>query len=975
MDYSPKKVSYRRGGGGGRGRSGQEGSSSRGRGSQGENIRGKRGQLSFRGRGDVKEKISSDDQEKEHSKNIHDDSKQDKPSSHDISSKSTIPTDLECLKIEEPDVAPVICRGKLITVDEPNFKSYRLRTNDELTIGKDLPIITNVYNFKVKENLYVDLFSVHFLNSDKQINEKFKNSRKRAVVMKVLADADNKFDLDNFVYDDSNLLYVLSGIMKNQKYEFIIDQNAKVINYVRFEKAKSLLIKLTNNDNISHFESKTFLNLMLTQFAKNPYNENYNKKCTGIGNQLFFKPSEAYSNKVSLDFLRQIWPGLCFSISLGPRGLPILNINQNYALFPKSDLTAIDFYCEANGVKVNTLKLENLSMNQIQRQRMTNLLKGLNLSVDYNKSREFTVYNVIDKIPSKTMIEIEGEKMTVNDYYKKRYNINLKYPNLPLIQMNPEQAKIYIPMELVKISEKPQKLKQKLEGHLIAKMVQNCTKLPEKKFSEINNYLKDIKKDGDIILRKFGTDIGNQIKTTGKILPTIKVRQPVDEKKRSIYDNKLKNFTYGIVFVNNPINPKARGNYIGKINHIINNVRKYGCGFNSNVAPLYDCNFNSRDNLHEVLKCRLEKLNDADKKNHLIIFIIRDGCTSYGLIKMYCEQKEFLGCHSQVLKSKTLEKVNVSNPRCRVTLNISMKINGKLGGLSKDLYYEDNNQKLIDFKKKFFNEKDATIYIGADVIHPSPHDSGQNFIPSISAVVGSMDILGFKYAISGRVHTTTVKQNKQAMETLQYFQEQIHERIISFKNATGVVPKHIVVFRDGVADSQFKITMDYEVYSIHKVCESINKNYKPTITFLVVQKRHGVRFFDPKQSIDKFFNGNVPPNTVISKDIVNPELLDFYVIPHKGALGTSKPCHVYALYDDWKLTLDEISLLTCWMANICTRCTDPIGIPTPCYYADLACTRLKHHYIEKKELLKKMKSQSKITIDIHPSMVNEQFFV
>lgn len=213
------------------------------------------------------------------------------------------------------------------------------------------------------------------------------------------------------------------------------------------------------------------------------------------------------------------------------------------------------------------------------------------------------------------------------------------------------------------------------------------------------------------------------------------------------------------------------------------------------------------------------------------------------------------------------------------------------------------------------------------------------------------------------------------METLQFFNEQIKERITSFKNSTNTVPKHIVVFRDGVADSQFKITMDHEVSAIHKVCESINKNYKPTITFLVIQKRHGVRFLDPKKSSDKFFNGNVPPNTVITKDIINPELLDLYVVPHKGSLGTSKPCHVYALYDDWKLSLDEISLLICWMANICTRCPDPIGIPTPCYYADLACTRLKHHYIEKKELLERSKSKSNITIDIHPSIRDEQFFV
>uniref|UniRef100_A0A0K0DSJ6 Piwi domain-containing protein n=1 Tax=Strongyloides stercoralis TaxID=6248 RepID=A0A0K0DSJ6_STRER len=870
------------------------------------------------------------------------------------------------------DSSHVINRNSLTTVENPNFKCYRIREKEQLTIGKDIPLVTNVYNFKLKENIYVDLFRVHFLNAKKELDENFKKSRKRDVVMKVLSEAKNKFDIKNFVFDDANLLYVTSGVMTEQRYEYCLDPDAKKVVYVRFEKTKSLLIKLSNVDNVSYTESKTFLNLMITQFAKIPFLESYNKQCTGIGNTLFFKPPETKSDNYSLDFLRQIWSGLCFSISLGPRGLPILNINQSFGVFPKLTLTAIDFYCEANGVQRNTLKLEKMTMNENQRARMTALLKGLNLSVDYNKSREFTIYSVIDKIASKTVIEIDDKKTTIPNYFKERYNIQLKYPDLPLIQMNPEAAKIYIPMELVKISDKPQRLKQKLEPYLTSKMVKCCTKLPGDKFSEVNSYLENIKKDGDVILKKFGTDIGNQIQTVGKILPAIKVKLPADPQKRTVYDEKLKNFTYGVVFVNRPDAPNKYNSYIDKIKFIISNVKKYGCNFASDL-PSYKHEFNTKDNLSNILKKELDKL--TTKKNHLVIFVIRENCTSYGSLKMYCEQKEYLGCHSQVLKTKTLFKVNPSNPRCRVTLNIAIKINGKLGGLSKDLIYEENDPKLNEFKKKFFNKNDATIYIGADVIHPAPQDVGKNSIPSISAVVGSMDILGFKYAVSGKVHTETINQNKQAMETLQFFNEQIKERITSFKNSTNTVPKHIVVFRDGVADSQFKITMDHEVSAIHKVCESINKNYKPTITFLVIQKRHGVRFLDPKKSSDKFFNGNVPPNTVITKDIINPELLDLYVVPHKGSLGTSKPCHVYALYDDWKLSLDEISLLICWMANICTRCPDPIGIPTPCYYADLACTRLKHHYIEKKELLERSKSKSNITIDIHPSIRDEQFFV
>uniref|UniRef100_A0A0N5BSZ5 Piwi domain-containing protein n=2 Tax=Strongyloides papillosus TaxID=174720 RepID=A0A0N5BSZ5_STREA len=880
-------------------------------------------------------------------------------------------------KKTEVEKSIVVYKGspqKLATAELPDYKFYRLRNQDKdkLTVGKDLSILTNVYDFKFSDNLYVDLYSVHFLNSEKKEDEKFKQSKKRDVVMKILyREIQNKSDLNNFIYDDHNLLYVKSGVFKEKKYEYCVDPDARRVMYIRFEKAKHLPIILSNTDNTTFCESNTFLSLMVTQFSKFSFSQNYNKSCTGIGNELYFRPPSAESDSFSLNFMKQIWPSLCFNILLGPRGIPLINVNQNHAVFAKSDLTVIDYYCYINGVDRRKVNLSNVSMNENQRKNLTNILKGLNLTVEYNKLREFTIFKVIDKIPEKTFIDKDGKKMSILQYFNQQYNIKLKCPRLPLLQMNPESANILIPMELVKVSDKPQKLRRKLEGELTAKMIRKCTKSPATLFKEINTNLDVVKKDANDVLKIFGANIGNQIKTVAKVLPHIEVKYPVNVEKREPYDKHLKNFSYGVIIVDRSVFKKKYKETIDKVKHIIKNVTNYGCDFSRNLDPRYEIDYDSRSNLFDILKPKLEAIGKNQRKNHLIIFIVGESSSSYGMIKMYCEHKEFLGCHSQVLRTKTLFKLNHNNKYCRVTLNIAMKLNGKLGGLSKNLYFKESDPILTDFCKKFFNEKDATIYIGADVIHPAPQDTGDNRLPSISAVVGSVDILGFKYAISGRIHTTTVQKGKQAMETLQFFKEQIKERLFSFKNSTGVVPRHIVVFRDGISITQFKIAVDYEVSSIHAACKEINEKYEPTITFVVVQKRHGVRFMNLQNSP----NYNVPQNTVVANDIVNPEFLDFYAVPHKGALGTSKPCHVYALYDDWNLTLNEISLLTCWMSNVCTRCPDPIGIPTPCYYADLACTRLKHHYIERKEYLRRNKEKKDVTIDIHPLIEGEQFFV
>uniref|UniRef100_A0A0K0ENM3 Piwi-domain-containing protein n=1 Tax=Strongyloides stercoralis TaxID=6248 RepID=A0A0K0ENM3_STRER len=861
------------------------------------------------------------------------------------------------------------------TVENPSFKPYRMRKNEALTIGESMKVLTNCYNLSFKNNLNVSLFTVNFLNSKKEICENFKKSLKRDLLMNVLFNDTSNFFTPNIVYDDSNLLYVANETL-NDIYEYCIDSNAMNKYYIRLEKVKYFQINYNDINKTLNAESKTFLNLMLTQFTRIPYDDMYNKKWIGLGNQLYYKPTENTSRECDLDFLRRLLSGISLSILLGPRSQTILNVDQIHGIFPKSELTAIDFYIEVHGAKRIEHRLENASMNVSQRKKMTNLLKGINLSISYNKTKEFTIHEVVNKIPEKTIIIKDGKKITISEYFKETYNITLKYPKLPLIQMNPKHANIFIPMELVSISMKPQRLRQKLEGILASLMVKRCTKLPSVKFSNINNFLKNFKEDASKYLKSYDVNIGQQIETEAKIFPNISINYPAKKEDRNFYDKVLQNFSYGIIFMSKIDNDNKRERYILTIEHIIKNVSKFGCDFTQNMKPKYVCDYKKNEKLFNLIEGNIKKLENNEIKNHLIFFIINnDSLNYYGEIKMVCEQKSFIGCHSQILKLKTIEKINLKANMCNVTTNIAIKMNGKLGGISKSLNFNCNDKNLTAFKKKFFNKNSPTIFMGADVIHSSEQDNDKDRHPSISAVVGSMDILGVKYAVSGKIHTTTINKGKQAMETIQYLKEQVEERLLSYEKATGTLPKHIIFFRDGVADSQFKLTMDHEVKSIHEACSSIKSKYTPTITFLVVQKRHGIRFFNSEKNDSKHFNGNVPPNTIVANDIVNPELLDFYAVFHKGLLGTSKPCHVYALYDDWNLTLDEISLISCWMANVCTRCTTPISIPTPCYYADLACTRLKHHYIQK-QLLEKNNIKDDVNyLEIHPHIKCEQFFV
>jgi hypothetical protein len=76
---------------------------------------------------------------------------------------------------------------------------------------------------------------------------------------------------------------------------------------------------------------------------------------------------------------------------------------------------------------------------------------------------------------------------------------------------------------------------------------------------------------------------------------------------------------------------------------------------------------------------------------------------------------------------------------------------------------------------------------------------------------------------------------------------------------------------------------------------------KPTITLIIVGKRHHVRLFPSKEN-EADRSGNCVAGTVVDSDVVNPVEFDFYLLSHGGILGTSRPAHYNVLLDENKFT-------------------------------------------------------------------------
>ena len=222
-----------------------------------------------------------------------------------------------------------------------------------------------------------------------------------------------------------------------------------------------------------------------------------------------------------------------------------------------------------------------------------------------------------------------------------------------------------------------------------------------------------------------------------------------------------------------------------------------------------------------------------------------------------------IGIPTQCVQSKHVHRTNP-----QVCANIALKINSKLGGINH----------VIDPGVKSPVFREPVIIFGADVTHPSPTENG---IPSIAAVVASMDANATKYC--ARVRAQNHKSGKGAQEIINDLAVMVKELLIEFYKANRKLkPSKIIFYRDGVSEGQFDQVLVHEVRAVQQACIMLEKDYRPRITFVVVHKRRHTRLFCENQRDEVGKARNVPPGTTVDSGITHPYEFDFYLCSHYG---------------------------------------------------------------------------------------------
>ncbi|KZV70736.1 Piwi-domain-containing protein [Peniophora sp. CONT] len=256
------------------------------------------------------------------------------------------------------------------------------------------------------------------------------------------------------------------------------------------------------------------------------------------------------------------------------------------------------------------------------------------------------------------------------------------------------------------------------------------------------------------------------------------------------------------------------------------------------------------------------------------------------------------------------------NPTGLFGNNIAMKLNAKLGGV--------NN---VASNPSLDSLSSGTMIIGADVTHPGP---GAVTRPSIASVVVSLDKHWAKYYSFMDVQPPRV-------ERIENLRDLIYTALQRWWTVNGKrLPQRIIYFRDGISEGQYVDTGEYEELHIRQAWEraakELNLPFKFDFTFIVVEKRHHLRFLPHvgQQTLD-----NIPPGLLVEDQVISRVYDNFYLVSQAGILGTSRPSHYVVLKRNPTITLAMIQDLSYYLCHVCARTTRSVALPAPVHYADL----------------------------------------
>ncbi|MQL87641.1 hypothetical protein Taro_020185 [Colocasia esculenta] len=588
---------------------------------------------------------------------------------------------------------------------------------------------------------------------------------------------------------------------------------------------------------------------------------------------------------------------------------------------------------------------KNRGLTMEEKKEVEKVLKNIRVFVCHRDTdQRYRVYCLTEETTENLRFrDRDGRYLRLADYYKDHYNHDIQYRNLPCLQISRSKP-CYLPMELCMVCE-GQKFLGKLSDDQTARILKMGCQRPGKRKEIINGVMGGTVGPTSLALTVsllnsgpyacgFNLHVSREMtQLCGRVLQPPKLRlgdgglvrdlTPTrHDRQWNLVDSHVAEGTQIkrwalISFGGTQEQRSCIPRFMSQLSHRCEQLGIF-LSKNTVVSPLFE-QIHILNNV-SLLESKLQRIHEAASGNlQLLICVMEKKHRGYADLKRIAETG--IGVISQCCLYS-----NISKLASQFLANLALKINAKVGGCNVVLY-----NALPCQVPRLFAEDEPVIFMGADVTHPHPLD---DFSPSVAAVVGSMNWPAANKYIS-RMRSQTHRQ-----EIILDLEEMVGELLEEFYQGLHKLPSRILFFRDGVSETQFYKVLREELKAIQAACSRF-PGYNPSITFSVVQKRHHTRLFPNENdaSAGGFSDENIPPGTVVDTVITHPREFDFYLCSHWGTKGTSRPTHYHVLWDDNHFKSDELQNLIHSLCYTFARCTKPVSLVPPAYYAHLAAYR------------------------------------
>ena len=620
----------------------------------------------------------------------------------------------------------------------------------------------------------------------------------------------------------------------------------------------------------------------------------------------------------------KIWHGYSTAACITERGLLIRINDKNKMITGK---TAYEKMLELSKKYNGNMNNENYLRD------IKSFFIGKTVVAQYGNFRAYRIGDVlIDKNVTNTTFNIvnsEGktETLTLKNYYKSQYNISIKNDSQPLFvdkdTMELENKKRYLVPELVYLTG-IEELEERDRADIIAKSkFQPSVKVKkiEKGMTYLNNKNKKVinKKNKnkkielpspDEVRQQWGISFGDsfiEVEARCLNIPDLEFGGGRPEKLQISHGRfRQKRDISGVNFDNNNC-------CLITFNHLVN-LAKEDCdnlckacvafGITFTLPTLLKLNNSSNNGLIQELR----SLKIDNNKKMVIVILDRNTKNLYPIIKDYLYTEK--GITSQVM-------LHDENPH-------------KGGKRKQNMSYYSAvlNQMVVKSKGELFR-----LHFCKSI------DSGPSMIIGIDS---SKIQNGNKYVISASYNRKFNKfytdignsTNKEDDNTLINLFKNCLDNFKKINN--GHKPQNVIIYRQGGNEKQTEKIMRNELPKILGLFNGeYEKDYKPKVTVFTVNKKTDLKFFENVNGGYK----NIPMGTVIDKDVISPDLFEFYLQCPDVDRGCASPVHFLCVYNNNEdMTINDYEDISYKQSFYYWNWPGPIRVPAALKYAEVANT-------------------------------------